>query len=114
MQQQYYSNVMTDKDGSVRSNQDNVYLIIHNLFYDLLEYEVCFDIAKTGSDYKYNSGKQRGKINNVYDAFEILSDIINNEDYSYYYNQYTNGKTETYANIDVFESRTPMKVTIVS
>ena len=114
MQHDYYLTVMTDKDGSVRSNQDNVYLIIHNLFYDLLEYEVCFDIAKTGSDYKYYSGKQRRKINNVHDAFEILSDIINNEDYTYYYNQYTNGKTETYANIDVFESRTPMKVTIAS
>ena len=79
----------------------------------MLEDQVCFDRTKSGSKYKYNSGKEQRKINNVGDAYDILLNIINNKGYIYWYEEYTKDKTEKYANIDVFELRKPMKVTLV-
>lgn len=112
IQKEYQLNVLTDKYGNVYDDLDNAYRGINGLLYDMLQYEVCFNISNFGSKYQRYSGKNEGKINNVHDAYDILLKIINNKDYSYLYYEYTKDKTEVYANIDVFEFGTPIKVTI--
>ena len=113
MQQEYQSKVLTDEYGNVYDDLDNAYRGTYGLLYDMLEDQVCFDRTKSGSKYKYNSGKEQRKINNVGDAYDILLNIINNKGYIYWYEEYTKDKTEKYANIDVFELRKPMKVTLI-